>query len=408
MRLAAALSLLFVLSDGAARPGQAIPYFTNIRDVHIAEPDKQNYFVVDEELWVHSRPDLGDLRLYDDATPVQYYLAEQRAGVSSDEVDAKILNLGSAGGHTEFDVDAEGLAEYDRIRLHIDAHDFVATASVSGGAAPGKAADVQLAPSTLYDFTKEQLGANFLLKVPPSSFRYLHIKLSPGIRPEQVKGASIYNLHEQKASWTRAGSCEAPQHRGPVTEIACHVVEKAPLSRFTIHVTPEQVNFRRTVSVEDSKQVQIASGEISRVRVNRGGMLVTSEDLSLSISGAAGQITLKIDNADNPPLTITSVEPLAFEQRVYFDPQGKLLLRLYYGDEKLSAPVYDYARFFHLDALPAQAQLGVGSHNAAYAGRPDERPWSDRHPVILWGAMLLAVLVLATLALQGLRGQKAR
>ena len=407
MRLAAALSLLFVLADGPARPEQAISYFTNTRDVHIAQPDKQNYFVVDEELWAHSRPDLGDLRLYDEANPVQYYLAEQRAGVSSDEVEAKILNLGSVAGHTEFDVDAEGLTEYDRIRLHIDAHDFVATASVSGGAEPGKAAEVQLAPSTLYDFTKEQLGANFLLKLPPSSFRYLHIKLSPGIRPEQVKGASIYNLHEQKASWTKAGSCETPQQQGHLTVIACHVAEKAPLSRFTIHVTPEQVNFRRTVSIEDSKRVQIASGEISRVRVNRAGMLVTAEDLSVNASGSSVQVTLNIDNADNPALNITSVEALAFEQRIYFDPQGKTSLRLYYGDDKLSVPVYDYARFFHLDALPAQAQLGPGSQNAAYTGRPDARPWSDRHAVILWGAMLLVVIVLAALAIKGLRGQKA-
>ena len=217
MRLAAFL-LLFALADGPARPEQAIPYFTNVRELHIAEPDKQNYFVVDEELWAHSRPDLGDLRLYDDATPVQYYLAEQRAGVSSDEVDAKILNLGGVAGHTEFDIDAEGLAEYDRIRLHIDAHDFVATASVSGGAAPGKAAEVQLAPSTLYDFTKEQLGTNLLLKLPPSSFRYLHIKLSPGIRAEQVKGASIYNLHDRhlRTSWEhpeRLYQRELPQTR---------------------------------------------------------------------------------------------------------------------------------------------------------------------------------------------------
>jgi len=407
MRLAAALSLLFLLAGGPARPEPAIPYFTNVRDVHVTQADKQNYFVVDEELWAHSRPDLGDLRLYDGDSPVQYSLSEQRAGVSSDEVEAKILNMGSVAGHTEFDLDSQGLAEYDRIRLTIDAHDFVATASVSGGAGPGKAAEVQLNPSTLYDFTKEQLGSNFLLKVPPSSFRYLHITFSPGIRPENVKSASIYNLHEQKASWTKAGSCEAPQQKAKVTVIVCHVPEKAPLSRFSVSVVPGQVNFRRTVSVEDAKGVQIASGEISRVRVNRAGTLVTSEDLSINTSGASGQITLNIDNADNPPLTITTVEPLAFEQRVYFDPQGKTLLHAYYGDDKLSAPDYDYARFFHLDPLPSQAQLGAGSHNAEYTGRPDDRPWSDRHTGILWTVMLVAVLALAALALRGLTAAKA-
>jgi len=76
---------------------------------------------------------------------------------------------------------------------------------------------------------------------------------------------------------------------------------------------------------------------------------------------------------------------------------------LYYGDEKLSAPVYDYARFFHVESVPAEAQLGPSSHNPKYSGRPDARPWSEQHTVILWGAMLLAVLALAILALRGLR-----
>ena len=119
MRLIATLSLLFVLADAPTRPEQAIPYFTNVRDIHVTQTDRQNYFVVDEELWSHSRPDLGDLRLYDGDSAVPYSLSEQRAGISSEEVEAKILNLGSVSGHTEFDLDAQGLAEYDRIRLRI-------------------------------------------------------------------------------------------------------------------------------------------------------------------------------------------------------------------------------------------------------------------------------------------------
>ncbi len=404
-----ALFLALLLVAGTADPPQpAIAYFSNVRIVQVAQPERQNFFVVDEEIWSHSRADLGDLRLYDGETPVQYALSEQRAGISSEEVDARILNLGSVGGHTEFDLDAESLPEYDRVRLRFDAHDFVATASVSGGAAPGKAAEVVLAPSTLYDFTKEQLGSNSQLKLPRSSFRYLHVRLSPGIRPEQVKGATIYNLHEQLASWTNVGSCSAPQSKQRATVITCDVPERVPLSRVLLHVAPTQVNFKRTVSVEDAKGVQIASGEISRVRVNRASTQVTAEDLAVNVSGNSSRLTLVIDNGDNPALNITAVEPLSLERRVYFDPQGKTALSLYYGDEKLSAPVYDYARFFHPEPLPAQAQLGPGAHNAQYTGRPDDRPWSERHKIVLWGAMLLAVLALAFLALRGLRAEGPR
>ena len=62
-----ALMLVFVLVLAApvilwsATPEPSISYFTNLRDVHISQPVQQNFFVVDEEIWSHTRPDLADL-----------------------------------------------------------------------------------------------------------------------------------------------------------------------------------------------------------------------------------------------------------------------------------------------------------------------------------------------------------
>ena len=408
MRPGAAAFLLAMLLQAPARPEQAVAYFSNVRGVEVADPSRQNFFIVDEELWNHSRSDLGDLRLYDGDSPVQYSLSEQSAGISSEEAEAKTLNLGSVSGHTEFDLDAQGIAEYDRIHLRLDAHDFVATASVSGGNGPGKAAEVALTPSTLYDFSKEQLGSNFQIKLPTSSFRYLHVKFSAGIRPDQVKGATIYNLREQRASWTRVGSCATPQQNGRITAISCDIPPRVPLNRILFQVDSRQVNFRRTVSIADEKGTQVSSGEISRVRVNRGGTLVTNEVMAVNTFTNPGKLAIHVDNGDNPPLQITAVQPLTLERRVYFDPQGKASVKLYYGDDRLSAPVYDYARFFHGEDSPAQARLDSGAHNPLYTGRPDDRPFSERHKGILWTAMLFAVLALAVLALRGLRTQSAQ
>jgi hypothetical protein len=403
MRLAVPLLLLSWIAGAPAIPEPSIPYFTNVRDVRITHPDRQNFFIVDEEIWSHSRPDLGDLRLYEGESLVQYALSEQQAGLSSQEVDAKILNLGNVAGQTEFDLDVQGLAEYDRVHLRLDAKDFVVTAFVSGGSGPGQAADVELTPSTIYDFTKEQLGSNFQLKLPVSSFRYLHVRLTRGIRPEQVKGATISNLQEQQANWTTIGSCRASQQTGNTTIIACEIPAKVPLNRIALQVDPAQVNFRRSAWIEDGKGERVAAGDVSRVRVNRGGTLVTNENLAISVVGTSGPISLVIDNGENPPLAIAGAEPQVLERRIYFDPQGKALLRLYYGDEKLGPPAYDYGRFFHVEASQAQAQLGAGEHNPQYTARPDERPWSERHTGVLWGAMLFALLTLTILALRGLR-----
>ncbi|MGZ4733745.1 MAG: hypothetical protein ACXVZH_16555, partial [Terriglobales bacterium] len=135
-----------------------------------------------------------------------------------------------------------------------------------------------------------------------------------------------------------------------------------------------------------------------------GGTTVVSEEMDVRIGGqSSGQLRITVDNGDNPPLSISGVELLSVERRVYFAPQGRSLLKLYYGDDKLDAPIYDYARFFKADPAAAKAELSAGAHNQAYTGRPDDRPWSERHKAVLWLAMLLAVIVLAALAIRGLK-----
>src|SRR5258708_33102014 len=118
------LLVLLFLALAVSDPSEpAISYFSNLREVRVARPDRQNFFIVDEELWNHSRPDLGDLRLYDEPTPAQFSSSEQRAGISSGEVAAKILNLGNSSGHTAFDLESDAVATIDRIRLRSDAKD---------------------------------------------------------------------------------------------------------------------------------------------------------------------------------------------------------------------------------------------------------------------------------------------
>jgi hypothetical protein len=373
--LAVGLVLIVPLSLLPAAQGPTLSYFTNVRDIRISQPGLQNYFVVDEEFWNRARTDLGDLRIYDGEAQVQYALSVQRGGTSSQEEVARILNLGNVGGRTEFDLDMGQIAEYDRIRLTLDAKNFVVTASLGGSNTLGERSATQLPPSTLYDFTREQLGSNSVLKLPTSSFRYLHIRLSSGISPQQVKGAMVYNLQETKAIWTGVGSCGSPSQNARTTVISCEAPLRVPVDRIRFQVDPKQVNFRRTVALLDSTGRYESIGDITRVRLNRAGTTVVSEEMDVQIAGQSsdqrsdqrpGRLTITIDNGDNPPLAIAAVQLLSIERRVYFDPQAKASLKLYYGDYKLDSPVYDYARFFHADPAAAKAELGPGAHNEAY------------------------------------------
>ncbi len=332
--------------------------------------------------------------------------SEQRGGTSSHEEAAKILNLGSVGGRTEFDLDMADIGEYDRIRLQLDAKDFVVTASLAGSNQLGAKSATHLPPATMYDFSREELGSNAVLKLPPSSFRYLHVRLSAGISLRAGQGRIGLRPAGNRSGLDQVGSCGAPSQVARTTVILCNSPSRVPVNRVRFRVDPRQVNFRRAVVLSDMSDQRCGGGDVTRVRMNRGGNTVLSEEMDVPIGGQrSGQLKVTVDNGDNPPLSISGVELLSVERRVYFDPQGKSLLKLYYGDDKLGAPVYDYARFFKADPAAARAELGPGTHNEAYRGRPDERPWSERHKAVLWLAMLLAVIVLAALAIRGLKAK---
>jgi hypothetical protein len=408
--------VLLALSALAAAYDAAIPYFVRSRNVTVAAPATQNYFIVDGDVWKFSRPDLSDIRLYDGDSQLPYALVRQSGGSSTEETSAKVLNLGSVAGHTEFDLDVSALAEYDQVRLQLGAKNFINHAQVEGRKALNDRSGVDLGSSTLYDFTAEGLGSNSNLKFAAASFPYLHVRLAPGIRPDQVKGAYLSNFSETKAAWSEAGQCEPAAGLAKQSTFDCTLGDGMPLERIAFNVgsakgsgaTGSDRNFSRTVIVTDEKGSEIQSGAINRLFVKRGGETVSNEDLAIDVyPRVAKKVHVIVENGDDAPLPISRIQLLSVQRRIYFDPRGKSALRLYYGDAKLDAPSYDYQKFFQTSPDAALAQLGSAKANAQFTGRPDDRPWSERHGWVLWVAMLVAVAMLGGLALRGLRSSTA-
>jgi len=74
----------------------------------------------------------------------------------------------------------------------------------------------------------------------------------------------------------------------------------------------------------------------------------------------------------------------------------------------LTAPRYDYATLFAPEADAVQAVLGAEKQNPEYRTRPDGRAFTEKHPGLLWVALLLVVVVLGVVAVRTAReGVKA-
>jgi hypothetical protein len=113
--------------------------------------------------------------------------------------------------------------------------------------------------------------------------------------------------------------------------------------------------------------------------------------------------TVTIENHDDAPIEIASVRLEMLERRLCFDAAAGAAYTLYYGDSALAAPQYDYGRLFAAVHDPAMAALGAETANPAYQPRPDERPFTEKHPALLWAALIVVIALLGFVALRSFK-----
>ena len=319
-----------------------------------------------------------------------------------------MLQQAKVGGKTQFLIDMSGLIEYDHVELKLGTRNFVAHAHVEGQDDPHGEVWASLGDSILYDLSTDSLGSNSMLRTPRATYKYLRVTIDGLVEPRDIGGATSQMAERQPAAWADVNTSPSQEQRGSDTILTFAVDEKVPVERVAFSLDPTQSNFRRSVEIANEKDVILGSGEIDRIHLVRAGQKIDSEHQQVEFSGVGQKvIKVKVRNGDDRPLKITGARLQQLERRIYFDRPGQEPVTLYYGDEKLDPPVYDYAKLFQQDKAAVQAQFGSETANANYSERPDDRPWSERHPVVLWIAIVIAVLGLGTIALRSMRTQAA-
>src|SRR6266481_5914908 len=381
----------------------AISYFHYQRQSQPLNSSGQHYIVVDETVWQHARPDLSDLRIYLADKEIPYRLTIEQ-GSSETELRQCRLQPGTVDGKTQFLLDMSGVAEYDRIELNLRARNFVAHARVEGQDDLHGAKWASLGTTTLYDLSDQRLGRNFALKIPLTTYKYLRVTVDKPVSPSDVETGTAGITRAQKAVWSELGSEPKQSQQGKDTILTFSVPGEVPVERAIISVDPTQQNFLRRLEVQGENGQEFGSGEIRRDHMERNGQKIDTEQTSLDLRGnIEGALKIIIHNGDDVPLKITGARLQQYERRIYFDADAGTQPKLYYGDAQLDAPVYDYAKLFQKNTNAEQKQLGAEEVNTAFTGRPDDRPWSERHPAVLWLAIIAAVLILGGVALRSMK-----
>jgi hypothetical protein len=390
----------------AASP--AISYFKFDRQIGTTAVSGQHYAAVEENIWQHALPNLDDLRIYAAGKEIPYVVRTMRGNKETEQKTIRILQPATLGSKTQFLLDMSEASEYDRITLTLKTKNYVAHARVEGQDDSHARQWANLATTTLFDLSDEKLGHNGTLQIPVSTYKYLRVTIDGLIKPGDVQSATAGIERAQEAVWRELSSEPNMTQEGKDTVLTFMVPENVPVDRLILTIDPAQGNFQREIELLNEKGMTTGTGEIARIHLQRNGGKIDLEHLWLPVNTTSqGQLRAVIHNRDDAPLRVASARLQQYERRVYFDCDAGISPALYYGDDKLNAPMYDYVRLFQSDARAEHLLFGAEAANAIYTGRPDDRPWSERHPAVLWTAILAAVAVLGGIAVRSIKNAAA-
>jgi hypothetical protein len=416
MKIFMAFLLLIVAS---ASP--EIRYFRYERPIQIsAQQSSQACMILDLTEFAHAAPQLADLRLYRDEheTP---YVVRVAAPLQGEEKSIAPLNLGLRGGEVVFDV-AMPDGRYSDVTIKADAQNFIATVLVSGSQTEAGSTETKLGAFTIFDLTRQKLGRSTVLHLPESDFRYLHFHISKPLLPENISGFSTMRLPASKPKYIAVAVSSRMQQKGRSSVFEFTVPTNIPVDRIVFNPGDAPANFSRNVSITaitvatvpppsqtagDESQPsprQITSGNLLRLHTVRDGHRIDEERLTIDAPengvGPSALWKITIDNGDDAPVELKSVRLEMLERDLCFEATASGLYTLFYGDAALAAPRYDYASLFAPQADASQAVARPEQQNPKYEPRPDERPFTEKHPILLWAALIIVIVLLGGVALR--------
>lgn len=405
------LLLIATFLAAVAAPEPEIRYFRYERPVSIPQGALgQACVVLDENTFAHAAAG-NDIRLYRGTVETPYVIrGEQARKVAQGVIEP--VNLGRRKGKTVFDV-AMPSGDYGDLQLNISGQDFLATVSVSGSQTVSGPV-TEIGNYTVFDFTSQHLGRSTVLHLPRSNYPYLHFAIDSSIAPARIGNFDALPFASGAARYLALSSVEL-NRKGEASVAEFTLPANVPVERIAFTVGADAENFNRSVEVQATempavkddanppRSATVASGYVLRIHQEEGRRRVDEEHLALdalAVFGSPTRWTVTVHNGDDAPVRFTSVQAQMLQRSLCFEAAAGAAYTLYYGDRALAAPRYDYASWFARQPNAVVGTLGAEAANPSYEPRPDARPFTERHPALLWIVLVVVVLGLGAVALR--------
>lgn len=382
------------------------------RPIESPRADTLNYVTLDREVFSHSEDQLADLRIIDDSGQQLPYDIRSEIAPAPEPVKvpgALRENSFVPGQFTQVVVDlGERSRFHNSLRVQTGESDFINWVQVAASD-DAHVWRIVNPRAPISRFRKENLVGSQAIRYSENNARYLRVRIQEAGHSFQVSDIEVFASPATRAQGPAEGaplfSAQFPDPGGEVSHTQWTLDlgnDNVPVAKFKFETSqPEFYRAVRILTSGDQKEWQFAGGgEIHRYVM--GGK--TEESLAVPCYERSGQRYWRVEvlNANDAPLSTISLSAMVPLRFVLFHPSPSRSYRLIYGNARANAPQYDISRTLQIPPVEAMFQPALGPEETT-SNYADPRPFTERHPNLLWIALAVAVVLLASAALRALR-----
>lgn len=356
------------------------------------------------DILVRTSPHFEDIRLVHEGREVPFVLITKTGSVKETEVAAAIIDKELAGGNLRFTLDLGSVVRHSRIHIHTSKQNFRQRVKLESSEDNRRWVVVR-DDAWIFDYHQDG-GTSVLtsLDYPASTRRYLRVTVFGWNEPEALSGVSITSrtVEPPERETVLAAPPQViaePKNRSTLCQLDLKV-DRLPHDYLVLEA--EQSFFHRAAELETS-----SDGKEWRWRTSAALYLLPGESrLEMSYPETRDRyLRLRIFNQDNRAVAIRSITVQAINRYIQFDSQIAGQYWIYAGNDKASTPAYDLPLILARQTeQPLAATLGSVQSNPEFHPAPvPAKPWSERHPALLYSVLTVSVLGMGYVAFSLLR-----
>lgn len=371
-----------IASTMQARPAEngaeSSGVWTFSKEIQVTQGSQYQALFLDPDVYGRAKDHLGDVRIINASGQfMPYYTDSGEAGERGLDREYPLESIDRADGKKEitFDFRVVPAAENEDVRgsrlmFSLPQQSFLKKVTLDGSY-DGQRWEA-VTEGELYS-TGEGAFRNVIELNEPAKYGYYRVKVPNGPEPFDLEGMALIDVGTAVSGEDFRRTKEIPfnvESSSGMSEVVMYNADKLRIDRIKLNAVASDGSsgFSRAFYVNREKGTGANTRILSPGRLNRlelGGSTVDDTEIRLAEPILNEKPIVAINNGENPPLDIRSIEIGYRVDRLVFEDTGTGPYRLIYGAERQEVPQYDISAFRTEIEQSGPGEATLGKENAS-------------------------------------------